>query len=405
MASPAKHQWIFRKRFRKGAYGWNSKTPIKRVKEAVSEIKQASKNDPVLGAEGAVIFLEKVSAALEGVDSSSGAIGNALNKAIEELVRIITGAVDAEDKVRDKWMERLYKAVVEDEIPYIELLPDFWGDMCVTKERASLWADRFFKVVRYNFIENLGYSAGIPVCLSSLLKAERYEELLDLLELPRHKFWHHRKFGTKALIAMGRMEDALSYAEDTRGLNESDIIISEACEEILLKLGRIEEAYRKYAIEANRKGTYLATFRSITKKYTYLTPLEIIQDLAKSTPGEEGKWFAAAKSARLYDFAIQIANSSPCDPKTLTRASGDLAEKEPKFAMEAGLAALRWLIGGYGYEVTNFDVINAYDNTLKSAALACRKEEADSRIKELMRAEGACLFVIKVLKGMRSLTI
>ena len=43
--------------------------------QAVAEIKKVAKKDPVLAAEGAVAFLERVSPALEHVDSSSGAIG------------------------------------------------------------------------------------------------------------------------------------------------------------------------------------------------------------------------------------------------------------------------------------------------------------------------------------------
>jgi hypothetical protein len=39
--------------------------PIRRIKEAVAEIKKAARKDKVLGAEGAVIFLEKVSGALD----------------------------------------------------------------------------------------------------------------------------------------------------------------------------------------------------------------------------------------------------------------------------------------------------------------------------------------------------
>lgn len=42
-----------------------------------------------LAAAGAVLFLEKVSPALEQVDSSSGAIGTAVNLAIETCARII----------------------------------------------------------------------------------------------------------------------------------------------------------------------------------------------------------------------------------------------------------------------------------------------------------------------------
>jgi len=42
-------------------------------KEALAEIKQVSKKEPVLAAEGGVLLLEKISPALEQVDSSSGA--------------------------------------------------------------------------------------------------------------------------------------------------------------------------------------------------------------------------------------------------------------------------------------------------------------------------------------------
>ena len=64
--------WMFRSQFRAGAFGWRSDLPIKRIKEAVAEIKKAARKDQVLGAEGAVIVLEKVSGALAHVDSSSG---------------------------------------------------------------------------------------------------------------------------------------------------------------------------------------------------------------------------------------------------------------------------------------------------------------------------------------------
>lgn len=52
-------------------------------------------------------------------------------------------------------------------------------------------------------------------------------------------------------------------------------------------------------------------------------------------------WFAAAKSAGLYEEAVKLANKTPCDPRTLTRAARDNEEKKPRFAVEAGMAALR----------------------------------------------------------------
>src|SRR6516165_2374645 len=86
------HDWTFRSRFRASAFGWRSDLPINRIKEAVAEIKKAARKDKVLGAEGAVIFLEKVSGALAHVDSSSGAIGTAVNRAIDTLAPIVSQA-------------------------------------------------------------------------------------------------------------------------------------------------------------------------------------------------------------------------------------------------------------------------------------------------------------------------
>ncbi len=133
------HPWAFRARFRANAFGWKSQPAITRVREAVAEIKKVAKNDPILAADGAVLFLERVSPALAHVDSSSGAIGSAVNRAIEELVAIIAAA-PADVKTREAWLERLHEACAADEIPYIEQLADHWAELCVTKEFASRWA-------------------------------------------------------------------------------------------------------------------------------------------------------------------------------------------------------------------------------------------------------------------------
>jgi tetratricopeptide (TPR) repeat protein len=384
-----KCKWAFQPRFRRHAFGWRSQQPIKRIAEAVAEIKKVALKDPTLAAEGAVLFLERVSPALDRVDSSSGAIGTAVNHAIDALAAVIAQA-PADEKLRDRWLERLWRAVEEDRIPYIEILPEYWGDLCVTPERASGWADDFIGIVRMAWSPNpelRGYFKGTPACLSALFKARRYAEIIELLELAPHKFWCERKWGVKALMAMGRQAEALRFAETTRGLNESPAEIAQACEEILLASGMAEEAYNRYAIEANRSTTYLATFRSIVKKYPHKKPAEVLNDLVASTPGDEGKWFAAAKSAGLYDEAIELVHRTPCDPRTLIRAARDLASKEPRFAMEAGLAALRWLVAGYGYEIAALEVRDAYANALKAAEIAGCADEAFEKIRQLVAGE------------------
>ena len=122
------HKWQFSARFRRNIFGWRSQVPIQRIREAVSEIKKVSRKDPVLGADGAVLFLEKISPALEHVDSSSGAIGSAVNRAIEALIPLITKPVVSAE-TRQQWMERLWVAIEQDNMPYIEYLADFWGDL------------------------------------------------------------------------------------------------------------------------------------------------------------------------------------------------------------------------------------------------------------------------------------
>jgi hypothetical protein len=389
MARAKAAQWEFTRRFRRGAFGWKSQPAIERVRQAVSEIKMAARRDPVLGAEGAVLFLERVSPALEHVDSSSGAIGTAVNHAIEEFVAVIARApVDA--RTREGWLERLWEAHANDAIPYIERLGDFWGELCVSDETASAWADRLVRIVEMAFSPDpnrRGYFHGTTACLSALLRAGRHDEILALLEKDRLCFWPYREWGVRALAALGRPDEAIAYAEASRGNYTSPIAIAAACEAVLLGASRVEEAYRRYALEATRGTSYLATYRTLARKYPHKRPAELLEDLVATTPGDEGKWFATAKELGLFDEAIQLANRTPCDPKTLTRAARDFAEKRPEFAIEAGLAALRWLVDGYGYEIIGADVWAAYAHTAKAAEKAGRTEEVRGRIRALVASE------------------
>jgi tetratricopeptide (TPR) repeat protein len=400
MAKASVHKWEFRARFRWHAFGWKSQPAITRIKEAVSEIKKVARKDKLLAAEGAVLFLEKVSPALEHVDGSSGSIGTAVNNAIAALVDIIAAA-PADEKIREKWLERLWEAYQDDQIPYIELLGDYWGELCVSREIASRWADQLLGTCKMAWSPdpNLrGFFKGTTNCLSALLAAERYDELLALLEMAPYKMWHYRQYGVKALSALGKNAEAIRYAEEGRGLNDSPIAIARACEEVLLSSGLADETYERYGLLANQAGTYAAWFRAVSKKYPHKKPAEILEDLVAHTPGEEGKWFAAAKDAKLYDEAIALANRTPCSPQTLTRAARDFEVTRPDFAVEAGIAALHWLVEGYGYEVTGLDVLNAYSHTMKAAENAGTAEQTQERVRDLVARESfGERFVTKVL--------
>jgi hypothetical protein len=363
------HKWQFASRFRRNAFGWRSDTPILRIKEALSEIKQVARKEPVLAAEGAVAFFEKISPALEQVDSSSGSIGSAVNRAIETLVPIIAKA-DVDARVRHRWLERLWDAVEDDGMTYIETLGDHWGELCATTEISSAWADRFLPLVELAWSpkeSGHGYCKATSACLSALLAAGRHDELLSLLTKARINWWHDRRWGVKALAAMGRKAEAIRYAEDTHGINDPRWQIAQACEAILLSSGMFDEAYDRYAIDANQGTTNLATFRVIAKKYPHKPAQDILRDLVASQPGSEGKWFAAAKDAGLFEVAIELATRSPTDPRTLARAARDYGVDRPDFAVASGLAALRWISRGHGYEITGADVSDAYTALMQAA--------------------------------------
>jgi hypothetical protein len=390
-------RWQFKARFRRHAFGWKSQPAIQRVKEAVSEIKKAARQDAVLAADGAVALLERLSPALEQVDSSSGAIGTAVNNAVRDLVPIIASA-PADPNARAAWLERLWEAHEADQIPYIERLADYWGELCASKETADIWADRLVSITRMALspdTHSRGYFHGTSACLSALYRAERYEETVDILNVDT--IWPYKRWAVMALAAMGDRAGAIRYAESCRGPWTSDSSVDALCEDILLSSGHAEEAYQRYGLRANRAGTYLATFRALARKYPQKNARELLADLVETTPGDEAKWFAAAKSAGLYHEALDLATQSPCDPKTLTRAARDFAGKEPGFAVTAGLLALRWLVQGYGYEITSTDVWAAYTHTMKAAENAGTVAGTRERLRRLVASEGPGDFVTRVL--------
>ncbi|MEI7705681.1 MAG: hypothetical protein WCK73_13910 [Deltaproteobacteria bacterium] len=393
------HKWEFKARFRRHTFGWKSRPAITRVKQAVAEIKKVAKKDPVLAAEGAIAFLERVSPALEHVDGSSGSIGTAVGNAIGELVPIIANA-PTDAKTRDGWLKRLFEAHQEDQITYIERLADHWGELCASKEVASAWADELLGITRMALSPDpsqRGHFHGTSMCLSALFRAERHQEVVDLVSGDRI-IWNYKEWAVKALAAMGKKGEALRYAESCRNPWASDLAIDRHCEGILLSAGMIDEAYTRYGLRANQAGTYLATFRAVAKKYPHKPASEVLTDLVKTTPGGEGKWFAAAKDAGLYEDALALASSTPCDPKTLSRAARDYAEKQPAFAVGAGLLSLYWLVQGYGYEITSVDVWNAYRATLAAGGRQGASAGVKERIRKLVAAEGAGeRFVTKVL--------
>ena len=132
-----------------------------------------------------------------------------------------------------------------------------WDDICGSAQVASQWADEMVPVVQESWGETkqgvFSYFRGTAACLSCLLAAERYEELLELIESAPRMSWHNRKYGFRALVAMGQKGKAIKYAKASCGLNDNPAEIDRVCEEILLSSGLYDKAYQQYGLAANLK--------------------------------------------------------------------------------------------------------------------------------------------------------
>lgn len=210
----AGYKWKLKQHFRANAFGWRgSALAATRLKQALSEIHKVGRKAPVLAAEGALSLAERLWPALQDIDTSSGALGNATNRAVEQLVAtLIAAPVDI--LTRSKWLDRLYEAVHNDGVDYLSGIQDRWGELCVFTELAHQWADRLVPHVRecWSGLQRC-FTKNAIMALSSLLKAGRHDDIADLLNLQQTRWWHYDRFLAESLVLQGHLDAALSMAE------------------------------------------------------------------------------------------------------------------------------------------------------------------------------------------------
>jgi len=380
-----KHLWEFPRYFRAGAYGWRGTAlASKRIAAAVREIRSVAQKDSAGAARGIVVFFEKCWRAIEHINSSSGAIGTAVGRAIVDLTEIFAEA-HISDAERNSLIERIWDAFQEEDYGYYDELGELWPKMCGNREMASQWADYFLptvKLVSADTAPGAFFKGTIP-CLASLITAGRYDEVLDIVRIEKPGFFHYQQFGIRALAAKGNLEKALelveSFADDPSYAGHAAAL----GEEILLSVGREQEAYEKYGLRSAIRSTGLATFSAIVKKYPSLPPERIVRDLMAFEPGNEGRYFAAARKAGLIDLAVTIAQTAGVEPKTLTTACKDSLKKNPGLALRFGMIALERLAEGFGYDITSLDVLRAYHAALDAARASGREGEILARIAKI----------------------
>lgn len=330
---------------------------------AVGELRRAARLQPVRAGEGAVELCELLPPALEVVEDPVGTLAAAVGRSIDALAPVIAAAPTAAEQ-RDGWLERLWAVLVGDGGGQLGRLAEHWGALCGTATRAAAWAGRLLPAAR----EGVATVASVA-CLASQVAAGEHAAALELLATRTIAVWPERQFGVRALAARGELDAALAYAAASNPLGHRHAQdIARVCEAVLLAAGRREAAYRQFAVLAHTRQNCRQTFEALLRSYPEVRASQLLGDLIAASPGQEGRWFATACALRFHGLAAEIAGRSPCDPRTLIRAGAQRLAGDPEFAGEVALAAIRWLCGGHGVEISGDDVYAAHD-LARAAAL------------------------------------
>jgi hypothetical protein len=136
-------------------------------------------------------------------------------------------------------------------------------------------------------------------------------------------------------------------------------------------------------VYAARANTYLGVFRATVRRYPELDPRQVLIDLIEAR-GEQGKWFAAAKSAGFLDVALDCARLGTTEPATLLRAARDFVKSEPRFSAQIALQAISDLLAGKGYEPTTLDLSQACDHFFAASARCGDEESAEDTLRRVL---------------------
>jgi hypothetical protein len=280
---------------------------------------------------------------------------------------------------------------MDDGVQYLSPVEDRWGEIAVYPELMAEYAARLQELIRRVWAEEPpgGHVIGTAICLSCLLEAGRYGDLIELLSCARMKWWHWHRFGAEALARQGAWDAAIAYAEGCRSpQGYDDRQIDRFCEDVLIKSGRADEAYNRYGLRTATGPTYLAIFRETARRYPDRDRRQVLLDLIE-TRGERGKWFAAAKDAKLFDIALLCARDFAAEPATLVRAARYFVAREPKFATEVGMVALQRLLSGGGYDPEASLIQEAFTHVQNAARLIGATDCAKKRMQALVDAPSA----------------
>jgi hypothetical protein len=129
--------------------------------------------------------------------------------------------------------------------------------------------------------------------------------------------------------------------------------------------------------------TGLATLSALRKRYPDISPERILNDLIDADPGNERRYFAAARKIGMVSLALEIAEKHNVEPKTLTTACKDYLEKDVELSLRFGCMALQRYADGYGYEPELPDVLRCYEFVCMAAERAGKRDEINRKLQQM----------------------
>ena len=136
------------------------------------------------------------------------------------------------------------------------------------------------------------FFSGTTLCYSALFKANRHDQILELLAMDTRPIWPYRVWGAQVLAAKGQIDEAIAYLREHAGSTTGEISIARFAEAELLKAGRRAEAFNQYALlakQANQANTPLGGFRSLAKQYPEWAKDKLLDHQIARTPNEPGQ--------------------------------------------------------------------------------------------------------------------
>ena len=194
------------------------------------------------------------------------------------------------------------QAMEDDGVDYLGPVGDRWGELCGSRNCQSVAGGVDADTVMLNRPEIPAtiFTAQRPACLVCWWRA--LPGVARSAGMDRKPFWHYRRYGVEALLAMGRKSEALKYAEASRGLNQPDSTIDQACERSRSPGLHDRGLSSRYGLRAAQWQLVSARFRAVAKRYPMIAPEDILSDLIKTTPGKR-EVVLRQPGLKLYEFA------------------------------------------------------------------------------------------------------